>query len=110
MKEVFDRFGIVIEPHGAVGWRALDLFLDGKHDRSAVIYETADPGKFPDDVEKAIGRIPDVPPGIARQADLSERIYRIDRPADTNTQGALTLSDAQYEEALEVISSIYSEN
>ena len=48
-REVYERFGIIIEPHGAVGWRALDTFLGGKHERLAVIYETADPGKFPDD-------------------------------------------------------------
>jgi threonine synthase len=107
MKEVFNRFQIIIEPHGAVGWRALDRFLDGKHDRLSVIYATADPGKFPDDVEKAIGRVPDVPAGIAKQAELPERVYRIDRPSDTNAQGALILSDAQYEEALGVIEGIY---
>ena len=25
MKEVFDRYGIVLDPHGAVGWRTLDI-------------------------------------------------------------------------------------
>ena len=108
MREIYDRFQIIIEPHGAVGWRALDLFLKGCHDRPAVIYETADPGKFTDDVEKAIDHIPEVPVGIGRQADLPERIYRIDHPPDTNPQGALTLSDTQYEQALELISVIYN--
>jgi len=47
IKEVYERSGIVIEPHGAVGWRTLDTYLQGKHDKLAAIYETAEPGKFP---------------------------------------------------------------
>lgn len=107
MREVYERFQIVIEPHGAVGWRALDTYLEGRHDRPAVIYETADPGKFPDDVHQAIGVMPAVPAGIARQVDLSERIYRIDQPAEIGPSGSLTLSDAQYTEALDTIGGIY---
>jgi len=107
MKEVYNRFGIIIEPHGAVGWRALDTYLEGSHDQLSVIYETADPGKFPDDVKKAIDEMPAVPAGIAKQADLTERIYRMEQPADINSSGSLTLSDAQYIEAMDTIRSIY---
>lgn len=107
MQEVYDTFRIVIEPHGAVGWRALDTYLEGRHDRLAVIYETADPGKFPDDVQKAIDVMPAVPEGIAKQTDLKERIYRIEQPADTSPSGSLTLSDTQYTEALATIHDIY---
>ncbi len=107
MGEVYEAFGIIIEPHGAVGWRALDTFLEGRHDRLAVIYETADPGKFPDEVQKAIGVVPAVPAGIAKQADMTERIYHVGQPADTSPGGSLTLSDAQYAEALAIIRDIY---
>ncbi|MFO8009723.1 MAG: threonine synthase [Dehalococcoidia bacterium] len=108
MREVYDRYGVIIEPHGAVGWRALDTYLGGAHDRLAVIYETADPGKFPDDVEKAIGFAPPVPPGIARQADLEERIFSVDQPPETKPDGSLTLSDGQYEQAKEILRGIFS--
>lgn len=108
MHAVYQRFGIVIEPHGAVGWQALDMFFAGEHDRLAVIYETADPGKFPDDVHRAIGVTPDVPPGIARQARESERIYSIDEPADRADSGMITLSDAQYRKAKEIIEQIFT--
>ncbi len=108
MKEVYDRFGIIIEPHGAVGWRVLDTFLGGKHDRLAVIYETADPGKFPDDIRKAIGIVPEVPEGIARQAQKEERIYSIDEPSDVGKDGSLTLSDNQYKKAKEIIREIFA--
>ena len=108
MKEVYDRFGLIIEPHGAVGWRALDTYLQGRHNRLAVIYETADPGKFPDDVRKALGVTPKVPDGIAKQADLPERIYPIEAPADISPGGSLVLSDAQYDQALAAIGRIYA--
>jgi threonine synthase len=108
IQEVYKRFTIIIEPHGAVGWRVLDTFLSGKHDRLAVIYETADPGKFPDDIRDAIGKVPDVPENIARQAQEEERIYSIAEPSDTGKDGSMTLSDAQYERAQEIMREIFS--
>ena len=107
IREVYERFGIIMEPHGAVGWRALDTFLEGRHDRLAVIYETADPGKFPDDVKKAIGVTPPVPGRIARQAGLEERIYRIEAPPLQRKDGSMTLSDTQYREAKAVLREIF---
>jgi len=108
MKEVYDGYGVIIEPHGAVGWRALDTYLEGRHDRLAVIYETADPGKFPDDVRQAIGVVPPVPPLISLQAGLGERIYSIDAGPDIRPDGSLTLSEAQYEQAKEIMRSIFT--
>jgi threonine synthase len=108
MREVYERFRIIIEPHGAVGWRTLDTFLGGRHDRLAVIYETADPGKFPDDIQKAIGVAPPVPESIHRQSTLRERIYSIDEGPDFNKDGSPSLSDAQYEKAKEIVREIFS--
>ena len=108
MQEVYERFDIIIEPHGSVGWRVLDTFLSGNHDRLAVIYETADPGKFPDDIRDAIGVVPDVPEGIAQQAGKQERIYSIDEPPEVSKDGSLTLSDAQYEKAQGIMRDIFS--
>jgi len=107
IREVYERFGIIIEPHGAVGWRALDTYLEHQHDRLAVIYETADPGKFPDDVKMAIGITPPVPERIARQATLKERMYVVDTAPLVREDGALALSDSQYEEATSVLRTIF---
>ncbi|OQY43474.1 MAG: hypothetical protein B6240_12370, partial [Desulfobacteraceae bacterium 4572_87] len=103
IQEVFDRYGIMMEPHGAVGWRTLDRFLGGEHDRLAVIYETADPGKFPHEVEKAIGVVPDVPERIAEQSTLDERIYTIDDPPFVREDGSLTVSESQYVAAQKIM-------
>jgi threonine synthase len=98
MKSVYETYGVILDPHGAVGWKSLEIFLNGHHDRPAVIYETADPGKFPEDVEKAIGIIPELPPGMKRQATLKERIYCIEANPEYTLQG-LQLSNGQIEEA-----------
>ena len=103
IREVYEQYGIKMEPHGAVGWRALDTYLGGRHERLAVIYETADPGKFPDEVQKAIDVVPEVPERIANQSTLSERIYTIDDPPFTREDGSLTVSESQYDTAKKII-------
>jgi len=107
MKDVYERFGIILEPHGAVGWRALDTFLNGSHDRLAVIYETADPGKFPDEVKAAIGVTPKVPVRMVAQADMEERIFTVADGPHVKDDGTATLSDRQYQTATEIIKDIF---
>lgn len=106
MKEVYDKFGIVLDPHGAVGWRTLDNYLSGNHDKLAVVYETADPGKFPEDVEKAIGLVPVIPPLMKAQEGKEERIYSINSEPEKTERG-LKLSDEQVREAKEQIKNIF---
>ncbi|MCX5805795.1 MAG: threonine synthase [Proteobacteria bacterium] len=106
MKNVYDRHHVVLDPHGAVGWRTLEIFLQGRHDKPSVIYETADPGKFPDDVKEAIGIVPELPPGMKIQAGLAERIYSIENKPDSTPQG-MGLSDSQIDEAKHKIREIF---
>jgi threonine synthase len=84
----------------------LDIFLNGRHDQPAVIYETADPGKFPEDVERAIGIIPEPPPGMKRQATLEERVYSIEANPEYTSLG-LQLSNSQIEDAKAKIREIW---
>ncbi|HME42610.1 MAG TPA: threonine synthase [Syntrophorhabdales bacterium] len=106
MKEVFDTFRVVLDPHGAVGWRTLEIYLSGRHDRLSVIYETADPGKFPEDVQQAIGLTPELPPGMKKQAKMTERIYSINAAPESTAEG-LKLSSMQVEEAKALIREIF---
>lgn len=106
MREVYERYGIVLDPHGAVGWKALEVFLEGRHDRLAVAYETADPGKFPLDVQKAIGIVPEVPKRMEEQAMLPERIYRIESEPDHTAQG-LKPSDEQIQETKRLVYTLF---
>ncbi len=106
MKEVYDRYGIILDPHGSVGWAVLMEYLGGKHDRPAVVYETADPGKFPDDVHRAIGVVPELPQGMKEQSGRPERIYSIGAEPE-HTSAGLKLSPAQVSEAKKKIREIY---
>lgn len=107
MEEVYGKHGVVLDPHGAVGWRTLEIYRGRGGTGPGVIYETADPGKFPEDVKKAIGIEPPLPEGMQRQALLAERIYTIEEMPE-RTDGGLTLSPAQIEEAREKIAAIFA--
>jgi len=107
MKDVYDLFGVILDPHGAVGWRTLEDFLGGTHNKLAVIYETADPGKFPEDVQKAIGVVPELPKGMKRQAESKERVYSVGSEPEHTSKG-MKLSDEQINEAKLKIRDIFS--
>lgn len=107
MKEVFEKYRIILDPHGAVGWRALELYRSGGDPTEAVVYETADPGKFPCDVEKAIGIVPDLPVGMKKQACLPERSYTL-REEPHAADMRRTVSPAQIKEAKEQIALIFA--
>lgn len=65
--EVWAKCQLLLEPHGAGPWRG---FLDWQAQESlnglpAVILETANPAKFPEEIEQNMGWSPDVPPAMA---------------------------------------------
>lgn len=107
MKDVYNRFRVILDPHGAVGWRILEDFLGGTHNKLAVVYETADPGKFPEDVKKAIGIIPELPPGMKKQAESKERVYSVESESEYTPKG-MKLSDQQVKETKLKIREIFS--
>lgn len=70
VREVEEKFGYVIDPHGAVGYLALSEWQEQNPDTRGVILETAHPSKFKPDVERILGHPIVVP---ARLAELSDR-------------------------------------
>ena len=106
MKEVYDKYKVIIDPHGAVGWRTLEEYNKGDFETLAVIYETADPGKFPLDVKKAINITPPLPKGMQKQLTLDERIYSITKEP-LHTEKGLKLSEEQLVEAKEKLKEIF---
>ncbi len=63
----YQRYGVVLEPHGAVGWAGLERFVQHhpeSADTLAVSLETAHPAKFPEEVRAAIGVNPAPPPSL----------------------------------------------
>ena len=63
IREVFDQCGYTLDPHGAVGYRALADRLDGHPNERGIFLETAHPIKF-DSVSKILGVAPDQPDTI----------------------------------------------
>lgn len=80
----YKKYGVLLEPHGAVGWRGLELFLERNAvDCPCISLETAHPAKFPDEIRDLLGLEPEAPPSLS---GVEERIgYPIEMPADYQT-------------------------
>jgi len=79
VRDFWNQFKILLEPHGAVAWQG---FLDWNvieplGDAPAVIVETANPAKFPVEVEKVVGWPPDVPENMLAALKLPEDFDRL---------------------------------
>jgi len=74
IKRVYETYGVLLEPHGAVGWRGLEDYLEqGGVDGLCVSLETAHPAKFPAEITELLGIEPELPPSMreldSRQGD-----------------------------------------
>lgn len=79
IKEAYSKHKVLLEPHGAVAWAGLLRYLKECGDYSPCIsLETADPAKFPDEIVRATGITPPLPPAMARLDELAEKYDRID--------------------------------
>ncbi|MBU2027945.1 MAG: threonine synthase [Proteobacteria bacterium] len=62
IKRVYDQHKVLLEPHGAVGWRGLEVYLELFGDAPLCIsLETAHPAKFPDEIRELLEIDPDLP-------------------------------------------------
>ena len=79
IREAWKQREVLLEPHGAVGWQGFHDYLrsGAPVDSPAVLLETAHPAKFPEEIEKALGFSPDVPPVLAALDELSEDYDRL---------------------------------
>ena len=69
IREVWQRYQYVIDPHGAVGYLATREHLTVHPDRYGIILETAHPAKFPEVVEEETGQPVAIPERLARLRD-----------------------------------------
>jgi threonine synthase len=79
IKEVWTKYRLLLEPHGAVAWRGfLDwLEVESLGNAPAVILETANPAKFPEEIERMMGWSPDIPPVMQTTNKLPEDFDRM---------------------------------
>ena len=83
IRRAYEQYNLLLEPHGAVGWRGLELYLEaccGPVAEPCVCLETAHPAKFPDEIIALLGITPEVPQSMK---DLDRRTGApIELPAD----------------------------
>ncbi len=94
MTRCYSESGYVLDPHTAVGLRALELYREGNEGCSsvpAIVLATAHPAKFSSVVESAIGSAPQIPQQL--QGALSAKGYKIslDNCYDSLRQQLLSL-------------------
>lgn len=81
IREVWDKYRLLLEPHGAVAWRGFEDWLESdcgvKNDFPAMILETANPAKFPEEIEKMMNWSPDIPPAMEAALKLPEDFDRM---------------------------------
>lgn len=94
LKNFWDKYQLLLEPHGAVAWQGFQDWLETEcgGDASspdsatgasqppnfpAVIVETANPAKFPEEIQKMMNWEPDVPANMAASLKLPEDFDRM---------------------------------
>jgi threonine synthase len=80
IREVWNKYQLLLEPHGAVAWRGFEDWLaqEPLNGAPAVILETANPAKFPEEIQKMMSWEPDVPANMRAVLKLPEDFDRMD--------------------------------
>jgi threonine synthase len=84
MREVYEKYNYVIDPHGAVGYLAVKEFInDFGNDFNFMILETAHPAKFADVAEKKLDIRIEMPERLSKYLSGTSSSVKI--PSDYNT-------------------------
>ncbi len=75
---VLDQYGYLLDPHGAVAYTALEIYLTEHPGQKGVVLETADPVKFHDVIEGITGRPVPVPAAVAAQLNKEKKSIKIE--------------------------------
>ncbi len=81
IKETYDTYEVLLEPHGAVGWAGLMDYLKTEPslipDQLCVSLETAHPAKFPQEIMKILSIDPELPESLKGIEDKPEMFDEI---------------------------------
>jgi threonine synthase len=79
IREVWNNYQLLLEAHGAVAWAGFRdcLAVEPIAGLPTAILETANPAKFPEEIEKTIGFSPDVPPAMEAMNKMPEDFDRM---------------------------------
>lgn len=77
MKLIYEQYGYVADPHGAVGHLALREYLDKHPEQVGAFFETAHPSKFEDVVNETLGIEVEIPERLAILASREKKAVQI---------------------------------
>ena len=77
IRQVYDRAGIVLDPHTAVGFHALEKEMKEEPEVVGVLLATANPAKFAEVVEPILGEALPIPPQLAQGMSGERRVSPI---------------------------------
>lgn len=69
MKDVYEKFNYTLDPHGAVGYAAVEVYQKANPNVACIFFETAHPAKFGDVVQDATGISPFIPERLSSLVD-----------------------------------------
>lgn len=73
IRAVKELYGYTIDPHGAIGWLASQIWQEAVPDSHTIILETAHPSKFIDTMDQELGKgTTNIPERLACLADLKK--------------------------------------
>jgi threonine synthase len=76
MTEVFNKLDYQTDPHGAIAYAGLREFgISGDH--ISIFAETAHPAKFPFEVEKATGKMVQIPAALKNLLILEKKATKV---------------------------------
>jgi len=77
IKDAFAKYKLLLEPHGAVGWKGLQTYLeknDEDKNQICVSFETAHPAKFPEQINSILNFDPELPDSLKGLEERKENI------------------------------------
>jgi threonine synthase len=78
IKRIYNEYHYLLDPHGAVGYTALEKYLSEHPSQKGILLETAHPVKFYDVVEWVIGESVPMPTLVQEQLKLEKNSTLID--------------------------------
>ncbi|HEV7332842.1 MAG TPA: threonine synthase [Flavisolibacter sp.] len=88
IKEIYEQTGYLLDPHGAVGYLALQRYLSESAGAKGYFLETAHPVKFYDAIEPVIGGKIAIPESIAALLQKEKKTIRM-KPDDAELKALL---------------------
>ncbi|MFK8103531.1 MAG: threonine synthase [Saprospiraceae bacterium] len=82
VQEIYEQYDYLIDPHGAVGYLALQAYTIKNPNIQGIVLETAHPAKFKKDMEGILNKTIPIPERLAILADKQKEAHYLDPDYD----------------------------